>query len=317
MSKTPIVPTERILISADVADALASAAPVVALESTLISHGLPQPRNVEAAHDIETIVRESGACPATIAVVGGQVCVGLTADQLDRIATASDVRKLSTRDLALAVATGSDGATTVSATSHVAALVGIDVFATGGLGGVHRGWTDSWDESADLDTLSRTPITVVSAGVKSILDVPATLQRLETLGVAVVGFGTDAFPGFYLRDSGQRVDWRVDSEQQIAAVMRARAELSVEGALIVGNPIAPDDELDRELHDRVLSDALAEAERQGIHGQAITPFLLKYMVDGTEGRSLEANLKAVYSNAALAARISVAWAKVRSRPAPG
>jgi pseudouridine-5'-phosphate glycosidase len=295
----------------EVAGALAAGAPVVALESTLISHGLPRPQNLEVGRHIESLVRESGAVPATIAVVGGRACIGLSDGELELIAGDPSIRKLSVRDLALSTAAGANGATTVSATSHLAALAGIGVFATGGLGGVHRGFAASFDESADLETLSKTPITVVSAGVKSILDVPATLQRLETLGIAVIGYRTEQFPGFYRRDSGQLVDWRLDSEEQIARVMRARAELKVPGALLIANPIDERHELDGALHDSVIASALSEAERLGIHGQAITPFLLERMVAGTDGQSLAANLQAVYGNAELAARIASAWSRVR------
>jgi pseudouridylate synthase len=280
---------------------------VVALESTLISHGLPRPRNLDVAREIEALVRSSGAIPATIAVLDGIAHVGLSADDLVRIASTPDIRKLSVRDLPMAVALGQHGATTVSATAHLAAAAGISVFATGGLGGIHRGFASSFDESADLETLSKTPITIVSAGVKSILDVPATLQRLETLGVGVVGYGTQRFPGFYRRDSGESVDWQVDTEEQIAAIMAARAELQVPGALVVANPIDAGYELDQELHDRVLAEALAAADRDGIGGQALTPFLLAFMAEGTAGVSLTANLAAVRSNVELAARIAVAF----------
>jgi pseudouridine-5'-phosphate glycosidase len=302
---------DPVQVAPEVADAVAAGAAVVALESTLISHGLPRPRNLAVARELESLVRAGGAVPATIAVVDGVVRVGLSEGDLVRIATTPDVRKLSVRDLPIAVALGQRGATTVSATAHVAALAGIAVFATGGLGGVHRGFASSFDESADLQTLSKTPITVVSAGVKSILDVPATLQRLETLGVGVVGFGTRQFPGFYRRDSGEQVDWQVDTAEQVAAIMVARAALRAPGALIVANPVAADHELDQELHDTVLAEALRDAQTSDVHGQAITPFLLDRMASGSGGRSLEANLQAVYGNATLAARIAAAWAARR------
>ncbi|GAA5079097.1 pseudouridine-5'-phosphate glycosidase [Thermocatellispora tengchongensis] len=307
---TPSAPAAHPLIrpSQEVAEALAAGAPVVALESTIISHGLPQPRNLEVAIELEDIVREAGAVPATIAVLDGVARVGLDPAGLKRIATEGGLRKLGQRDLPVAAALGASGATTVSATSFLAARAGIRVFATGGLGGVHRGWTQDQDESADLDTLSRTRITVVCAGVKSILDVPATLQRLETRGITVTGFRTGEFPGFYLHTSGAPVDWRIETPEEAAAIMRAQDRLGgAESALIVANPVPVDRQLDPELHDRVLAEALAAAEREGVTGQAITPFLLDFLVRGTGGASLEANLAAVRGNARLAGRIAAAW----------
>jgi pseudouridine-5'-phosphate glycosidase len=229
----------------EVADALASGAPVVALESTIISHGLPRPENLRVAREIEQAVRRGGAVPATVAVVDGHPCIGLDDAALEQVATRDDVVKVSTRDLATLVARKGMGATTVAATSHLAALAGIGVFATGGLGGVHRDARDTWDESADLQGLAATDITIVCAGVKSILDVPATLERLETLGVTVLGYGTDAFPGFYLSDSGYRVDWRVDSPAEVAAVMAARQEIGTDGSgIVVANPLPVDEQVD-------------------------------------------------------------------------
>jgi pseudouridine-5'-phosphate glycosidase len=296
--------------SDEVAEALASGAPVVALESTIISHGLPQPRNLEVARELEEIVRAAGAVPATIAVLDGVARAGLNEIELERIATESGLRKLSRRDLPVAAALKASGATTVSATSFLAARAGIRVFATGGLGGVHRGWVDDQDESADLDTLARTRITVVCAGVKSILDVHATLQRLETRGVTVAGYRTDTFPGFYLHSSGEPVDWRIESADEAAAIMRGQDALGGDdSALIVANPVPIDQQLDPALHDRVLDEALAAADREGVTGQAITPFLLGYLVRGTGGASLEANLAAVRGNTALAARIAVSWSR--------
>ncbi|GAA1263060.1 pseudouridine-5'-phosphate glycosidase [Sphaerisporangium rubeum] len=303
-------PGETIIrTSPEVAEALAGGVPVVALESTIISHGLPQPRNLEVAVELEGLVRDSGAVPATIAVLDGVPWVGLGRDGLERIAKEAGLRKLGFRDLAPAAALGASGATTVSATAFLAARAGIRVFATGGLGGVHRGWTSDQDESADIGTLAATRITVVCAGVKSILDVPATLQRLETRGVTVAGYRTDTFPGFYLHTTGLPVDWRLDEPAQAAGVMRAQDRLGgPEAALIVANPVPEESQLDPGLHDRVLAEALTEAERQGVTGQAITPFLLDYLVRGTDGASLEANLAAVRGNVGLAARIAVAWA---------
>ncbi|MGW4470251.1 pseudouridine-5'-phosphate glycosidase [Nonomuraea sp. NPDC004354] len=296
--------------SAEVAEALAAGAPVVALESTIISHGLPQPRNLEVARELEEIVRKAGAVPATIAVLDGVAKVGLDEDELIRIATEPGLRKLGQRDLPVAAALGASGATTVSATSFLAARAGVRIFATGGLGGVHRGWTQDQDESADLDTLARTRITIVCAGVKSILDVPATLQRLETRGVTIAGLRTDTFPGFYLHSSGEPVDWRIESAEQAAAIMRGQDALGgPETALIIANPVPVVEQLDPELHDRVLAEALAAAEREGVTGQAITPFLLSYLVRGTGGASLEANLAAVRGNVRVAGDIAVAWAR--------
>lgn len=294
--------------SDEVRDALAHGTPIVALESTIISHGLPQPRNLEVARELELLVRDGGAVPATIAVLDGVAHVGLGKAELERIATDTDLRKLGYRDLPAALGSAASGATTVSATAFLAARAGIRVFATGGLGGVHRGWAESQDESADLNLLSRTKITVVCAGVKSILDVPGTLQRLETLNVTVVGYRTAEFPGFYLHSSGVPIDWTLDSPEALAAVMAGQDVLDgPETALIVANPVPVDSQLDPELHDRVLADALAAADREKITGQATTPFLLGYLVEHTEGASLEANLAAVRGNVRLAARIAVAW----------
>ncbi|MFC4585508.1 pseudouridine-5'-phosphate glycosidase [Sphaerisporangium corydalis] len=295
--------------SQEVTEALACGKPVVALETTIISHGLPQPRNLQVAIELEGLVREAGAVPATIAVLDGVARVGLDKGMLERVATEPGLRKLGFRDLPAAAALAASGATTVSATAFLAARAGIRVFATGGLGGVHRGWTDDQDESADLDMLSRTRITVVCAGVKSILDVPATLQRLETRGVSVAGYRTGTFPGFYLHSSGLPVDWRLESPEQAAAVMRAQDGLGgPETALIVANPVPVAEQLDPGLHDRVLAEALDAAGREGVTGQAITPFLLGYLVEGTGGASLEANLAAVRGNTRLAGRIAAAWA---------
>ncbi|OPG03395.1 pseudouridine-5'-phosphate glycosidase [Microbispora sp. GKU 823] len=296
-------------VSDEVAEALATGRPVVALESTIISHGLPQPRNLQVALELEDLVRQAGAVPATVAVLDGVPRVGLDKDGLERIATEPGLRKLGFRDLAPAAALGLSGATTVSGTSFLAARAGVRVFATGGLGGVHRGWTTVQDESADIDTLSRTRITVVCAGVKSILDVPATLQRLETKQVTVVGYRTDEFPGFYLHSSGEPVDWRVETPQEAAGIMRAQDTLGgLDTALIVANPVPADLQLDPDLHDRVLAEGLRAAEERGVTGQAITPFLLEYLVEGTGGASLEANLAAVRGNTRLAGEIAAAWA---------
>ncbi|MGW7568685.1 pseudouridine-5'-phosphate glycosidase [Streptomyces tendae] len=297
-----------LVVSEEVREAMDARRPVVALESTIIAHGLPRPRNLLVARELEEAVRREGAIPATIAVLDGRPHVGLDKEQLERVANEDGIRKLGHRDLPLAVASGASGATTVSATALLAALAGVRVFATGGLGGVHREWTVTQDESADLGLLARTRITVVCAGVKSILDVPATLQRLETLGVAVAGYGTDRFPGFYLSDSGHPVDWRLDAPEQVAAVMRAQDALDgPRSALVVANPVPEEEQLDPVLHARVLAEALHACETEGVTGQAVTPFLLERLVRLTDGASLNANLAAVRGNVRLAARIAAAW----------
>ncbi|WP_030753068.1 pseudouridine-5'-phosphate glycosidase [Streptomyces sp. NRRL F-5135] len=299
--------TTTVQLSPDVREALAARRPVVALESTIIAHGLPRPRNLAVAEELEGIVRSAGAVPATVAVLDGRPHVGLSGEQLERVAQDDSVRKLGQRDLAPALALRASGATTVSATAFLAARAGIRVFATGGLGGVHRGWTETQDESADLRLLARTRITVVCAGVKSILDVPATLQRLETLGVGVLGYGTDRFPGFYLASSGEPVDWTVRTPEEVAAVIGARDALGgPAAALLVANPVPESEQLDPDLHDRVLGEALAECRERGVGGQAVTPFLLDQLTRRTRGASLEANLAAVRGNVRLAARIAAA-----------
>ncbi|MEJ1196683.1 MULTISPECIES: pseudouridine-5'-phosphate glycosidase [unclassified Streptomyces] len=299
-----------LMVSEEVRAAIDARHPVVALESTIMAHGLPRPRNLLVARELEEAVRQEGAIPATIAVLDGRPHVGLDKEQLERVANEDGIRKLGHRDLPLAVAAGASGATTVSATAQLAALAGVRVFATGGLGGVHREWTVTQDESADLGLLARTRITVVCAGVKSILDVPATLQRLETLGVAVAGYGTDRFPGFYLSDSGHPVDWTLDTPEQVATVMRAQDALGgPRSALVVAHPVPEEEQLDPALHARVLADALHACEEAGVTGQAVTPFLLDYLVRHTDGASLSANLAAVRANVRLAARVAAAWAE--------
>jgi len=293
--------------SSEVAQAQQDGKAIVALESTIIAHGLPRPRNLEVARELEAIVRDQGACPATIAVLDGTAHIGLERDELVRVAGSTELRKLGRRDLPVAMALGASGATTVSATAWLAAAAGIRVFSTGGLGGVHRGFVESFDESADLDVLSRTRITVVSAGVKSILDVPATLERLETLSVTVVGFATGSFPGFYLHTSGRPLDWTVSSAAQVAAIMRRQDALGIASAVLVANPVAEAEQLDPELHDRALAQALTGAEAEGVTGQRLTPYLLASLVTATEGSSLEANLAAVRGNVRLGADIAIAF----------
>ena len=297
-------------ISEEVRAALTGGGAVVALESTIIAHGLPRPGNLEVARALEADVRAAGAVPATIAMLDGEVRVGLDDDGLQRVA-ATAVAKLSVRDLPLAVARGADGATTVAATAHLAARAGIRVFATGGLGGVHRGARESWDESADLLTLARTPITVVAAGVKSILDIGATLERLETLGVAVAGWRTRRFPGFYVTDGGFDLDWRLDDADEVAGAMAAADALGVRAALLVANPIDVDQQLDPDEHERVLVQALERARAEGVTGKAVTPYLLAYLHDATDGRSLEVNIAVARSNASVAGAIATAWGRRR------
>jgi pseudouridylate synthase len=287
----------------EVAEALAWGKPVVALESTLIAHGLPRPENLSLARELEAIVREEGGVPATVGVIRGDPVVGLSDEELERIACDPSIPKLSVRDLAPAAARRSDGATTVASTALLASRVGIKVFATGGLGGVHRDARESFDESADLFTLSRAPIGIVCAGVKSILDVGATLERLESFNVTVLGYRTNTFPGFYLSDSGFALDWRVESPKEAAEAINAQL---TESATVVANPIAPDEQLDPALHQRVLDQALRTAAQHGIRGKAITPFLLDYFRAHTGGASLEINLKLVRANTRLATQIAAA-----------
>jgi pseudouridylate synthase len=294
-----------VLIHPEVAAALAAGGPVVALESTIISHGLPRPDNLRIAREIEDAVRAGGAVPATVAIVGGTARIGLDDDALRQVAEDPGVTKVSVRDIATVAARGVVGATTVASTAHLATRAGIGVFATGGLGGVHRGARDTWDESADLTTLSRTPVLIVCAGVKSILDVGATLERLETLNIGVLGYRTNRFPGFYRADSGHRLDWRVDSPAEVAAVLRQRAALGTDAyGLVLANPIAPEHELDAQLHDRVLADGLAAAGQAGIQGKDVTPYLLDFFHRETHGASLAANVALVLGNARLAAEVA-------------
>jgi pseudouridine-5'-phosphate glycosidase len=296
-----------VIVHPEVADALRERRGVVALESTLIAHGLPAPDNLRVAREAEAAVRAAGAVPATIAVVAGAVRIGLDDAALSAIALRDGVIKAGVRDLAPAVARGIDAATTVASTAVLAARAGISVFATGGLGGVHRGARDTWDESADLTTLGQTGIVVVCAGVKSILDVGATLERLETLNVTVAGYRTDAFPGFYLADSGHPVPWRVESPEEVAALMRARESLGLGArAIVVANPLPVDEQLDPALHDRVLRESLEAAAVAGIAGRDVTPFLLDRFHRETGGASLEVNVRLVLRNAELAGRIAVA-----------
>ncbi|MCX6439337.1 MAG: pseudouridine-5'-phosphate glycosidase [Actinobacteria bacterium] len=291
--------------SAEVSAAIAAGTPIVALESTIISHGLPRPSNLAVAQECEGIIRQRGAVPATIALLDGVVHIGLEANELDAIANRDDISKASSRDLAIIIAQGKSAATTVAATAHIAAIAGIKVFATGGLGGVHRGANESFDESADLTALSQLDITVVCAGVKSILDVHATLERLETLAIGIVGYKTNRFPGFYLTDSGFEIEHRVNSAQEVAAIIKARSQVSTAShALIVTNPV--EKQMDKVHHDEILALGLAHAARDGIDGKYVTPYLLEHFHTASKGESLAINTEIIKSNCALAADIAMA-----------
>lgn len=297
-----------LVYSPEVDAALKSGRAVVALESTIITHGMPWPQNVETARAVEAAVRDGGAVPATMAVMGGRIHIGLTDAELERLGQARDVAKLSRADLAACVAVGGTGATTVAATMICARLAGISVFATGGIGGVHRGAETSFDISADLAELAQTAVTVVAAGAKAILDLPKTLEYLETAGVPVIAYGQDAFPAFWSRDSGMKAPLRMDSAEAIAAAHRMRALLGLPGGQLVANPIPVEAEIAREVIGPVIEAALAEAAAQGIAAKAVTPFLLGRMFELTEGRSLAANIALVLNNARLAAAIARALA---------
>jgi pseudouridine-5'-phosphate glycosidase len=297
----------------EVAEALGRGAPVVALESTLIAHGLPAGVNLEVAARIEAVVRPAGAVPATVALLDGQVHIGLDAVSLQRVATGVGGGKVGLRDVPTVLAEGVVGATTVASTAWLAHRAGIRVFATGGLGGVHREASRTFDESADLSALAATPITVVCAGVKSILDVQATLERLETLSVGLVGYGTDTFPGFYIRDTGLPVPARVNTPAQVAELAELRARLELPQALVVANPVPASSALDRALHDEVLATGLAALETAGVHGKDVTPFLLAWFHEHTAGASLQANIDLVLANAQLASQVALAQTAVSTR----
>ncbi len=307
------MPSSLVEVSEKVSAALAASRPVVALESTIISHGLPRPGNYAAARRFEEILEQQGVTAATIAVIDGVPRVGLSAQDLERIAADESVVKISSRDIGIAAARKVTGGTTVAATSVLAAHIGVRVFATGGLGGVHRGAAETFDESADLTVLSRTPITVVSAGVKSILDIPATLERLETLSVAVVGYRTSRFPAFWLSDSGYDLDWRVESAAEIADIMVARDALGDPSALLVANPLPSALQLDPGVLDGALAAALALANEEGIRGKAVSPFLLDRIQQVTGGTSVEVNLDIARGNVELAGQIASAWAQTGSQ----
>ena len=291
--------------SSEVAQALKTGKPIVALESTIISHGLPRPSNLEVAKECEAIVRNGGAVPATIALLDGKILIGLEAHELEAIANRDDISKASIRDLAIIIAQNKSAATTVAATAHIAAVAGIKVFATGGLGGVHRGATVSFDESADLTALSQLDMTVVCAGVKSILDVHATLERLETLAIGLVGYRTNSFPGFYLTDSGYTLEHRVESATEIAEIIKVRTDIATQfKSLIVANPVKV--EMPKARHDEILASGLARAQQDGIDGKAVTPYLLEHFHKASNGESFKINTEIIKSNCALAAEIAVA-----------
>jgi pseudouridine-5'-phosphate glycosidase len=304
--------TSPVVVEAEVRTALSEGRGVVALESTILAHGLPRGDNRRVADEIERAVRDGGAVPATVAVLDGVVRVGLTAEELDRLCLQDDVLKLSARDLGVAVALGRTGATTVASTAALAHRTGIRVFATGGLGGVHRGAAETFDISADLGILATTPLVVVCAGVKSILDVPATLERLETLSVPVLGYRTDRFPGFYLTDSGSTVPWRVESAAEAAAVAHARFVLGTDSAgVVLANPLPEARQVDPAVHDRLVASGLAELAREGVTGKDVTPRLLEYFHESSAGESLRANVELVLANASLAAEVAVELAALQ------
>jgi pseudouridine-5'-phosphate glycosidase len=294
----------RIVYSGEVARAKEQRTPLVALETTILSHGMPYPQNVQTAAEVEAIVREEGCVPATIAVFGGNIHVGLTREEIERLGTAKDVLKLSRADLPYAIATGKDGATTVAATMLCANLAGIAVFATGGVGGVHRGAEHSMDVSADLQELARTPVAVVCAGAKALLDLPKTLEVLETFGVPVIAYGTSQFPAFWSRSSGLSAPLRFDTPEEIAAFLHAKRELGIESGTLIANPIPHADEIPSETMRAYIETAVNEASSAGISGKAVTPWLLDRILHLTSGRSLDANVALVKNNAQLAARIA-------------
>ena len=302
-------PHPALVLTDEVARALRDGAPVVALESTIISHGMPYPQNVQTAVEVETIVRELGATPATIAVLDGHARVGLDAEALELLATNPDISKVSVRDLPYAIARGTHGATTVAATMRLASLAGIGVFVTGGLGGVHRGAQQTFDTSADLTELATTNMAVVSAGVKSILDIGLTLEALETLGVPVLAYGTDEFPAFFSRRSGHPAPMRVDTPQEVAAVMAAKWDLGISGGLAVACPIPAEDEIPADEINHIIEQALADA--RGVSGKDVTPFLLARIVEMTGGASLTANIALVKNNARFGSQVAAAYAALR------
>lgn len=297
-------------INIEVEKAIKEGKPVVALESTIISHGMPYPRNVETALKVESIIRDNGAIPATIAILNGKLKVGLTAEEIEFLGKEKNVVKTSRRDIPFIIANSLNGATTVASTMIIAALAGIKVFATGGIGGVHRGATETFDISADLEELSMTDVAVICAGAKSILDIGLTLEYLETKGVPVVGFKTDELPAFYTRKSGFKVDYRVDCEETLAKALKAKWDLGLNGGVVVANPIPEEYAMDFDTITNAINNAVKEAEEKGIKGKESTPFLLAKVKEITKGESLESNVQLVYSNAAVGARLAVELSKL-------
>ena len=298
-------------ITPEIKEALEAGKPVVALESTILSHGMPYPENVEFAHKVEEIVRGEGAIPATTAIIGGKLKVGLNSEELEIMCKADGVGKVSRRDVAVYLATGKTGATTVATTMIIAAMAGIKVFATGGIGGVHRGAQETFDISADLQELAKTPVGVVCAGAKSILDIGLTLEYLETMGVPVLGMGTDDFPAFYCRKSGYKVDFNVESPEMAANILHTKWEAGMEGGAVLANPIPQEYELDFDEMEGVINKALAMAKEQGIHGKATTPFLLSHIKDLTHGVAFASNVQLAYNNARMASKIAVELTKLK------
>lgn len=305
-----------VVVAAEVEEALAARRPVVALESTIITHGLPRPRNLEVAEEVERIVRAAGAVPATVGVVAGRPTVGLSPAELTLLANDPAVRKASTRELPLVRVAGLNAGTTVAATAFLAHEAGVRVFATGGIGGVHRGASETFDESADLVALSQLPVTVVSAGVKSVLDISATLERLESLGVTVVGFRTSRMPGFFISDSGLSLEWSVENASEVARLMVARDDLGLRSAILVTNPVREEHQLEPSVHDALLASAAREAAARGVRGKAVTPFLLEQLVRASGGATLEANVWAVRNNVSVASEIAAAFAAEGDSAAP-
>ena len=298
-------------INEEVAAALAAGKPVVALESTIISHGMPYPQNVETALNVERIVRENGAVPATIAIIGGRLKAGLTAQQIEYFGKkGTAIHKASRRDLAVLCARGEDGATTVTTTMIIAHMAGIKIFATGGIGGVHRGAETTMDISADLEELGQTPVMVVCAGAKSILDLGLTLEYLETKGVPVIGYGTEELPAFYTRSSGFKVDYRIDTPEELAAVFKAQNDLALGGGMLVANPIPEEFSMSADTINAAIDQAVAECNEKGIHGKQTTPFLLARVAELTGGDSLASNIQLVYNNARLAAKTAAVYASL-------
>lgn len=300
-------------ISPEVTDAVEKGKPVVALESTIISHGMPYPKNVATAIEVENIIRDNGAVPATIAILQGRIKVGLTREEIEYLGQSKETVKASRRDIPFIVTKKLDGATTVAATMLVASMAGIKVFATGGIGGVHRGAQQTFDISADLQELAQTNVAVVCAGAKSILDLGLTLEYLETQGVPVVGFGTDELPAFYTRTSGFGVDYRVDSAEELAQAIKAKWDLGIKGGLVVANPIPEQYQMDHRIITKVIGEALREAKEKGIKGKECTPFLLAKVKEITKGDSLEANIQLVYNNARVGAQLAAELAKLEDK----